>query len=82
MVDGGDADDKVIAVSANDPSMNYINNIEELPKHFFEELRHFFEEYKKLENKAVVVDKFQDKAVALKIVQEAIDFYKESFEDS
>jgi inorganic pyrophosphatase len=79
MVDSGDADDKIIAVAAHDPSMNYINNIEEMPKHFFDELRHFFEEYKRLENKSVVVEEFQDKAVALKIIQEAIDYYKVCF---
>ena len=81
MVDGGDADDKIIAVAAHDPSINYINNIEELPKHFFEELRHFFEEYKRLENKSVIVEEFQDKSTALRIIQEAIDLYKESFKD-
>ncbi len=79
MIDQGDADDKIIAVSANDPSINYINNIEELPKHFFSELRHFFEEYKKLENKTVVVEEFGDKATALKIIEEAIELYKENF---
>jgi len=81
MVDGGDADDKIIAVAAHDQSINYINNIEELPKHFFEELRHFFEEYKRLENKSVVVEEFQDKSTALRIIQEAMDFYKETFGD-
>ncbi len=81
MVDSNEADDKIIAVAANDPSINYLNNIEELPKHFFEELRQFFEEYKKLEKKTVVIDKFQDKATALRIIQDAIDFYKESFND-
>jgi len=79
MVDSGDADDKIIAVAANDPSVNHYNNIEELQKHFFDELRHFFEEYKKLENKTVVVEEFQDKTMALKIIQDAIDFYKENF---
>jgi inorganic pyrophosphatase len=64
MIDGGDPDDKII---------------EELPKHFFDELRHFFEEYKKLENKTVVVEDFGDKAKALSIVEEAIDFYKKTF---
>jgi inorganic pyrophosphatase len=37
--------------------VNHYNNIEELPKHFFDELRHFFEEYKKLENKTVVASR-------------------------
>jgi inorganic pyrophosphatase len=79
MVDGGEADDKIIAVAANDPGVNHYNNIEELPKHFFDELRHFFEEYKKLENKTVVVEEFGDKAQALNIIKEAIHFYKETF---
>ena len=79
MVDGGEADDKIIAVAANDPGVNHYNNIEELPKHFFDELRHFFEEYKKLENKTVVVEEFGDKAQALNIIKEAISFYKETF---
>ena len=79
MIDGGDADDKIIAVAAHDPSINYINNIEELPKHFFDEMRHFFQEYKRLENKEVVVEEFQDKSRALKIVEEAIELYKETF---
>ncbi|MEJ7740023.1 MAG: inorganic diphosphatase [Chitinophagaceae bacterium] len=80
MVDSGDADDKIIAVAANDPSVNHYNNIEELPKHFFDELRHFFEEYKKLENKTVVVgEEIGDKSVALKIIEDAMQFYKETF---
>jgi inorganic pyrophosphatase len=79
MVDSGDADDKIIAVAAKDPGVNHYNNIEELPKHFFDELRHFFEEYKKLENKTVVVEEFGDKATALKIIDEAIQFYKDNF---
>jgi inorganic pyrophosphatase len=76
MVDSGDADDKIIAVAANDPSVNHYNNIEELPKHFFDELRHFFEEYKKLENKTVKVEEIGDKTVALKIIEDAIESYR------
>lgn len=81
MIDGGDADDKVIAVAAHDPSINYINNIEELPKHFFSELRHFFEEYKRLENKTVVVEDFGDKSKALQIVEDGIKLYATTFKD-
>ncbi len=79
MMDGGEADDKIIAVAAHDPSINYYNNIEELPKHFFDEMRHFFEEYKTLENKSVKVEEFGDKKKALQIVTDAMDLYKQTF---
>jgi inorganic pyrophosphatase len=82
MVDSGEADDKIIAVAANDPGVNHYNNIEQLPKHFFDELRHFFEEYKKLENKTVMVEDFGDKAKALQIVDDAIKFYKQTFKQT
>ena len=79
MVDNGEADDKIIAVASNDPSVRHINNIEELPSHFFEELRHFFEEYKKLENKTVIVNEFGDKAKALAIIEDSFQQYKDNF---
>jgi inorganic pyrophosphatase len=79
MIDGGEPDDKIIAVAATDPGVNHYNNIEELPRHFFDELRHFFQEYKRLEKKEVLVEDFGDKAKALTIVEEAIAFYKETF---
>lgn len=76
MVDGGDADDKIIAVAAKDPSVNHYNRFDELPPHFFSELRHFFEEYKRLENKTVVVEDFGDMEKAHGIVRSAVEAYK------
>lgn len=79
MVDSGEADDKIIAVAANDMSVNHIHSIEELPPHFIQEMRHFFEEYKKLENKTVVVENFQDAEKARDIVLKAMDDYRIKF---
>lgn len=79
MVDQGEADDKIIAVAANDMSVAHINNIEEMPKHFFKELRQFFEDYKKLENKTVSVEGLGDKARALKIIEDGIALYQKTF---
>jgi inorganic pyrophosphatase len=79
MIDNGEQDDKIIAVATNDPSVNHISNIGDMPSHFFNELKHFFEQYKVLENKKVAIDNFQDRETAYKIINDAINFYKETF---
>lgn len=76
MIDQGEADDKIIAVAADDVSVNHVNNIEELAPHFTKELTHFFEEYKRLENKTVSVEDFQNKGMAQSIVIDALEYYK------
>lgn len=48
MIDQGEMDDKIIAVALKDPSVNYINDISEMPKHILNEVHQFFEDYKKL----------------------------------
>ncbi|MCW3466882.1 inorganic diphosphatase [Chitinophaga nivalis] len=82
MVDGGEADDKIIAVAANDMSVNHINDISELPPHFIDEMRHFFEEYKKLERKTVKVEEFQDKLKAQEIITQSFEDYRKIFKQS
>ena len=79
MIDNGELDDKIIAVASKDPSVNHYQRIEDLPEHFLLELRNFFEQYKVLENKKVEIDNFQDKNTAFRIIQDSINFYKESF---
>lgn len=79
MLDGDEKDDKIIAVAANDMSVKHLEDISELPKHFRKELKNFFEDYKKLENKTVVVEKFQNKELALEIINQSIIDYKEKF---
>lgn len=77
MLDNGEADDKIIAVAAGDPSVSHYNDISELPPHFISEMRSFFEDYKKLENKTVVVEEFLNRETALDILQEALVMYDE-----
>jgi len=79
MIDSGELDDKIIAVAANDPSVNHYTRVDDLPQHFLLELRNFFEQYKALENKKVVIDNFQDNDTAYKVIQDAIDFYKTTY---
>lgn len=79
MMDEGEMDDKIIAVAANDMSVNHMNEIEDLPAHWLKELRSFFENYKELEHKEVVVEHFQDRLVALDVIRQAIIDYKDKF---
>jgi inorganic pyrophosphatase len=79
MIDSGEGDDKVLAVAADDISVNYIDSIEQLPPHFNSELRHFFEEYKRLENKTVLVEDFQPAELAKDIILKAINQYDAAF---
>jgi inorganic pyrophosphatase len=79
MIDRGDADDKIIAVAENDPSVNFINDVNDLPGYLREELVHFFENYKTLENKKVVINKILAKEDAFKVIRTSIDFYNKNF---
>src|SRR4029079_10804789 len=79
MIDSGEKDDKIIAVATKYPSVNHISSIEEMPRHFMNELRNYFEQYKVLENKQVQIEDFQDKKMAYGIIEEAISFSKQKF---
>jgi inorganic pyrophosphatase len=77
MLDQGEADDKLIAVAAGDPSVNHYNDISELPPHFISEMRSFFEDYKKLEHKTVVVEDFLGRDLAIGILNDALKMYQD-----
>lgn len=81
MLDGGKMDDKIIAVPFSDPSYLGIDSIDALPPHIFDEIMHFFKVYKQLENKQTDVKSLFGPAEAVRIVQDAIDCYEESFAD-
>lgn len=79
MLDGGESDDKIIAVAADDISVNHYNDITDLPPHTILEVQRFFEDYKKLENKEVVVEGFLGREEAYRIVNESIELYNVTF---
>ena len=79
MLDGGEADDKIIAVATNDIGVNHYEDITELPNHFKRELTSFFEDYKKLENKEVIVEDLQSKKVAQEILMKSFEDYRNKF---
>ena len=79
MVDGGDIDDKIIAVLVNDPTAKDYHSVNDLPSHIFDEIMHFFKVYKQLENKKTAVKSLYDRDKAIEIIQQAITDYEEKF---
>ncbi|MCH5170067.1 MAG: inorganic diphosphatase [Oscillospiraceae bacterium] len=79
MLDNGAPDHKIIAIPFGDPTYNSYKDIDQLPSHIFEEIKHFFRVYKTLENKETVVDEAKDADCAIEIVENAIDGYIKKF---
>lgn len=79
MIDNGRNDEKIIAIPFNDPTYNKYTDIDQLPAHLFEEMRHFFQVYKNLENKTTAVNEVSGRENAVKIIRMAIDRYVENF---
>lgn len=82
MIDQGEKDDKIIAVCADDPEYKHYTDINELPPHRLAEIRRFFEDYKKNENKEVAVNDFLPAANAFEAVQHSQDLYADYIVES
>lgn len=81
MTDEWENDEKIIAVCNNDPMMNNINDIKDLPTHTFDEIMHFFNVYKTLEGKVVEVKSVLGSEDAKKIIDASLKKYEEVFKD-
>nr|XP_024390423.1 soluble inorganic pyrophosphatase 1-like isoform X4 [Physcomitrium patens]XP_024390424.1 soluble inorganic pyrophosphatase 1-like isoform X4 [Physcomitrium patens] len=75
MIDQGEKDDKIIAVCADDPEYRHFKDINEFPPHRLAEIRRFFEDYKKNENKDVIVDNVFGHEAALQAISHSMDLY-------
>ncbi|CCE67007.1 inorganic diphosphatase [Candidatus Mycoplasma haematominutum] len=76
MIDSGENDLKVIAILNKDPRLSHITKLEEIPNHWLIELKQFFLNYKKLENKEVKLGEFISLSKTLEIVEESKQRYK------
>lgn len=79
MIDRGENDEKIIAVAEDDSSVNHIHDVNQLEGYLQSELRHFFENYKTLENKKVVVNDFLSKEEAFQVIESARAAYRQTF---
>lgn len=77
MYDCGFLDEKIIAVAVNDPFYSQYNELDDLPLHIFDEIRHFFQVYKTLEGKQTVVQKIESRTRAIETITNNIAAYQE-----
>jgi inorganic pyrophosphatase len=76
MRDDKGIDDKVIAISVRDPAFADYTDHSQLPAHVLRQMRRFFEDYKVLERKQVVIEGLLGPAQALDVIREALELYR------
>jgi inorganic pyrophosphatase len=69
-------DDKIVGVSVHDPAFADYTDKDQLPGHVLRQVRRFFEDYKALEHKQVVVEDLLGPSEALRIIREALELYR------
>jgi inorganic pyrophosphatase len=77
MRDDKGVDDKIVAVSVRDPSFEGYTDKAQLPPHVLRQLRRFFEDYKTLEHKQVVIEDLLGPEDAVRIIREGMEMYRE-----
>jgi inorganic pyrophosphatase len=78
MTDGGERDDKVVAVPVDDPRFDDVVDLTNLNSHFVKEMTHFFETYKKVQKKEVSVGEWRGAAVAKEAFARSRTMYEEA----
>lgn len=79
MIDNGEPDYKVLAVPATDPNFDHLKTSEDVPKHFYEEVRHFFMTYKHLEGATVTDMGWVYEEETHQAIVRSMDHYREKF---
>ncbi len=81
MLDGGEADDKIIAVLENDNFWGEAQDIGDLPEKLIERLSHYFATYKMVPNKPnkISIEGVYGCDHAMKVVEAAMADYEEEF---
>lgn len=75
MIDGGERDDKVVAVPVDDPRFDDVKDLGDVNKHFIKEMTHFFETYKKVQKKEVQVGEWSGAAAAKAAFEKSREMY-------
>ena len=76
MRDDKGIDDKILGVCISDPAFADYFEFTQLPKHIVREMRRFFQDYKVLEGKEVIVEEPLGRDEALHTIHEALELYR------
>ena len=79
MIDDNAFDEKIIASPFGDPNYNMYKSLDDLPRHIFDEMAHFFSVYKTLEHKQTTVQEIVGRDAAIEIIEKALANYNEKF---
>lgn len=79
MIDGGEGDDKIIAVPKSDPRFEEVQDLGDVNKHTIKEIQHFFETYKTIDGKKVEITGVENRAAAQEAVKKGLALYSEKF---
>lgn len=79
MIDDGEKDEKIIAVPVKDPRWDEVKDLNDVNKHTLKEIEHFFGTYKKIQNKTVETNGFDDATTAKKAFDEGVELYNKEF---
>ena len=79
--DGGEADDKIIAVLANDKFWKDVQDVSQVPEILVERLWHYFSTYKMVpgQEPPMLIERVLDRSQALQVVVAAMEDYEEAY---
>lgn len=80
MVDDGEMDEKIIAVAKDDPFFKNVKTMDDLPKHTYDEMCHFFKRYKELQNKKTEIKGVEGIESAKKVIEASLINYKAEYD--
>ncbi|MEM6714126.1 MAG: inorganic diphosphatase [Cyanobacteria bacterium P01_D01_bin.6] len=76
MIDGGDRDEKILCVPAEDPRYADVKSLDDIATHRLDEIAEFFRTYKNLEKKVTEITGWQNVDKVMPLVQQCIDAVK------
>lgn len=79
MVDSGEKDYKVLAVPNTDPNFMHYQSDKDLPKHFMDEVKHFFMVYKELQGAHVDNQGWVGTEETHELIRRSIQHYRDKF---